>query len=66
MCTLRAVSAYWINGTLPEPGTVCEVDAPPFSGLTWADVLQAAGNGEVVKRDVGSVYSVGLLNRRWF
>ena len=22
---------YFENGTLPQPGTVCEVDAPPFS-----------------------------------
>ena len=31
---------YWLNGTLPEPGTVCKVDAPLFSNVTWDDVIE--------------------------
>ncbi|OJD30052.1 nedd8-like protein [Diplodia corticola] len=38
-CTARLTTAYYENGTLPEPGTVCEVDLPPFSNVTWQDVL---------------------------
>ncbi|KAL1640654.1 hypothetical protein SLS58_006668 [Diplodia intermedia] len=38
-CTVNAVQAYFLNGTLPEPGTVCEVDQPLFSDLTWKDVI---------------------------
>ncbi|ORY71044.1 polyketide synthase 3 [Pseudomassariella vexata] len=30
-CTMKAIADYFVNGTLPEPGTVCEVDAPLFS-----------------------------------
>jgi pimeloyl-ACP methyl ester carboxylesterase len=39
MCGFLATRAYWQNGTLPKPGSVC--DAPhPFSGYTWNDVLE--------------------------
>lgn len=31
---------YWLDGTLPEPKTVCEVDAKPYSNVTWADVFK--------------------------
>ncbi|KAF9633080.1 hypothetical protein BFW01_g3974 [Lasiodiplodia theobromae] len=27
-CQKKAVQAYFLNGTLPEPGTICEPDAP--------------------------------------
>ncbi|KAF4631629.1 hypothetical protein G7Y89_g6499 [Cudoniella acicularis] len=44
-CTLKNTAAYWLNGTLPKPGTVCQVDSPPYSNITWADVLaKASGN----------------------
>ncbi|KAI0645977.1 alpha/beta-hydrolase [Trametes meyenii] len=32
LCTAKHVRAYFMNGTLPEPGTVCEVDELPFVG----------------------------------
>ncbi|OSC97428.1 alpha/beta-hydrolase [Trametes coccinea BRFM310] len=32
LCTARHVRAYMENGTLPEPGTVCEPDELPFVG----------------------------------
>ncbi|GMG25849.1 unnamed protein product [Aspergillus oryzae] len=32
VCTVKAIMAYLNDGTLPEPGTVCKVDAVPFSG----------------------------------
>jgi hypothetical protein len=50
-CTLETVSGYWINGTLPEPGKVCEVDALPYSGKSWVDVFESAGIGSLQKRD---------------
>ncbi|KAF3355718.1 Maltose permease MAL61 [Verticillium dahliae VDG1] len=37
-CSLKAISAYWTDGVLPEPGTVCPVEGVPYSGMTWADV----------------------------
>lgn len=39
-CSLRHSRAYWQNGTVPPPSTVCKVDAPPFSDITWDDVLR--------------------------
>ncbi|KAI0665891.1 alpha/beta-hydrolase [Trametes maxima] len=32
LCTAKHVREYFVNGTLPEPGTVCEVDELPFVG----------------------------------
>lgn len=40
------MSAYWANGTLPETGKVCEVDAPLYSNVTWVDVFAAAQGGK--------------------
>lgn len=45
-CSLKAMRAYWNDGTMPEPGTVCKVDAPPFSNITWDDVLRDLDGGE--------------------
>ncbi|KAL3482658.1 TAP-like protein-domain-containing protein [Aspergillus germanicus] len=38
-CTINAIRNYFSNGTLPEPGTVCEVDYAPFEPTTIDDVL---------------------------
>ncbi|KAH9895108.1 alpha/beta-hydrolase [Cubamyces lactineus] len=32
LCTAKHVRAYMVDGTLPEPGTVCEADELPFVG----------------------------------
>ncbi|KAH6637251.1 TAP-like protein-domain-containing protein [Chaetomium tenue] len=43
LCGFLATRAYWQNGTLPKPGSVC--DAPhPFSSYTWDDVLEEVGD----------------------
>ncbi|KAL2848552.1 TAP-like protein-domain-containing protein [Aspergillus pseudoustus] len=47
-CTLAKVSAYWLNSTLPEPGTVCASDAPPFTDIWWPDVFKEAGVDDVL------------------
>lgn len=39
VCTAKVIQAYLDDGTLPEPGSICEVDVPLFSSLTWRDVL---------------------------
>ncbi|OJD34142.1 nedd8-like protein [Diplodia corticola] len=39
VCTSNAIRAYFLNGTMPAPGTVCEADVPLFSNITWQDVL---------------------------
>ncbi|KJZ75311.1 hypothetical protein HIM_05237 [Hirsutella minnesotensis 3608] len=47
LCSLKTLSSYWLNGTLPKPGTVCAVDSPPFSNVTWLDViLRSTGKGK--------------------
>ncbi|PGH19695.1 hypothetical protein AJ80_03850 [Polytolypa hystricis UAMH7299] len=66
-CTLKTVSEYWLKGTLPEPGKVCGVDAPPYSNVTWADVIgEASGNNTscLLKREVYNVPSLHNLGRR--
>jgi hypothetical protein len=30
ICTQKHIRRYFLNETLPEPGTVCAVDASPF------------------------------------
>ncbi len=42
-CALERISAYWVNGTVPEPKTVCKGDAKPFTGAWWPDVFKEAG-----------------------
>ncbi|KAK1235841.1 hypothetical protein PQX77_000931 [Marasmius sp. AFHP31] len=32
-CTVEATVAYFLNGTLPEEGTICPLDTPPFAAL---------------------------------
>jgi hypothetical protein len=36
-CAIKAVRDYFTNGTLPEPGTVCEQDFDIFSGKSYRD-----------------------------
>ncbi|KAH8599192.1 hypothetical protein B0O99DRAFT_384751 [Bisporella sp. PMI_857] len=64
LCAIRITTQYWLTGTLPAPGTVCKVDSPLFSNVTWADVLLgAADNGisSLSKRivDVPALHTVG-------
>ncbi|KAJ4151057.1 hypothetical protein LMH87_011774 [Akanthomyces muscarius] len=42
-CTVQKYSDYWVNGTMPAPGTVCEVDYKPWSNISWPDVAKEIG-----------------------
>ncbi|MCX5008411.1 alpha/beta hydrolase [Streptomyces sp. NBC_00638] len=43
-CVNAHESRYFIDGTLPRPGTTCEQDAPPFStSLTRTGAPTAEG-----------------------
>jgi pimeloyl-ACP methyl ester carboxylesterase len=33
LCTMKYVRDYFVNGTLPEPGTVCQVTREPFDPI---------------------------------
>lgn len=47
LCTVKAAMEYFEKGTLPEPGTVCEVDAAPFSGDEgWAAIIEGLSMAE--------------------
>ena len=35
-CVQTATAAYWIDGQLPAPGTVCTPDSPPFGAARSA------------------------------
>ncbi|KAI0634191.1 TAP-like protein-domain-containing protein [Trametes polyzona] len=39
LCTARNVQAYFANGTLPESGTICQVDEMPFPSAANSTVL---------------------------
>ncbi|KAI8989178.1 TAP-like protein-domain-containing protein [Trametes punicea] len=41
LCTIRAMRAFFANGTLPEEGTVCSVDASPFPQVETVKVYSA-------------------------
>ncbi|KAE8423520.1 TAP-like protein-domain-containing protein [Aspergillus pseudocaelatus] len=38
LCTAKVVRAFFSNGTLPAEGTICQVDVPLFTNLTYSDV----------------------------
>ncbi|KAK7022930.1 hypothetical protein VNI00_016820 [Paramarasmius palmivorus] len=46
-CTENALRAYFLNGTLPEPGTVCPVEGTAFTNPT--PLSQGAGEGNALK-----------------
>jgi len=41
LCTAKHLRAYFENGTLPEEGTVCEVDELPFVGKVNSEKVNA-------------------------
>lgn len=55
VCTALATRAYFVNGTLPEPGTVCKVDVSLFAGTDgWDGVIEhfAAAGESKAKRSI--------------
>lgn len=52
-CIASHVLGYWLNGTLPSEGTLCEAEWGPFEGVgrTWAAVVAAMANGTVNATD---------------
>ena len=49
-CVIDATRASWINGTLPEAGTVCEPDFAVFSNHTLMESYLQAAQGELIDR----------------
>ncbi|KAM0280746.1 hypothetical protein ACHAQH_003916 [Verticillium albo-atrum] len=67
-CTAEHTMQYWLNGTLPENGTVCEVDALPFKNTSWADVLAKMGISRrlVVRTASLEEPKAFFVQHRWF
>ena len=63
LCTAMATRAYFVNGTLPEPGTECRVDVDRFAGNDgWDEVMShfEKGNTTAATRSVAH-----RVARRW-
>ncbi|KAF7681055.1 hypothetical protein GT037_000031 [Alternaria burnsii] len=43
ICAISASADYFVNGTMPEEGTVCEQDFNSFSGKSMSDTLDLLG-----------------------
>ncbi|KAM0332431.1 hypothetical protein ACHAQA_002712 [Verticillium albo-atrum] len=67
VCAAQHTMQYWLDGTLPKAGTVCEVDALPFTNTTWADVFATMGTGRrsVDQRAAYEEPRGFLVQRRW-
>ncbi|KAK1235214.1 hypothetical protein PQX77_001569 [Marasmius sp. AFHP31] len=39
VCTAKIVREYFVNGTLPDQGTVCPMDGRPFDGRSATDAI---------------------------
>ncbi|KAI0369639.1 alpha/beta-hydrolase [Pilatotrama ljubarskyi] len=49
LCTAKYIRAYMVNGTLPPPGTVCEVDELPFVGAVQNARAMSAEDAELLE-----------------
>ncbi|KAI0372414.1 hypothetical protein BV20DRAFT_1050746 [Pilatotrama ljubarskyi] len=49
LCTVRAMRAFFANGTLPQEGTVCSVDASPFPQHAGSVELYSAEDEEILE-----------------
>ncbi|KAE8152058.1 TAP-like protein-domain-containing protein [Aspergillus avenaceus] len=46
ICTAKAIRSYFLDGTLPEPDTKCEIETELFSGQGgWAEVIEELTKG---------------------
>jgi pimeloyl-ACP methyl ester carboxylesterase len=52
-CAWEQISRYWNEGVLPEEIFTCEVEAKPFTNVTWDDIF--AGTGTVDAGDGSGV-----------
>ncbi|KAK1222468.1 hypothetical protein PQX77_014674 [Marasmius sp. AFHP31] len=55
VCTTKVVRAYFINGTLPEKGTVCPMDGSPFDPKETVTSGQTESKRDSMSSDDGHV-----------
>ena len=44
-CAAKHTIAYWVDGTLPVEGTLCEAEFDPYQKVEWPEVLAHLANG---------------------
>ncbi|KAI9061751.1 alpha/beta-hydrolase [Trametes sanguinea] len=49
LCTAKHVRAYMVNGTIPEPGTICDPDELPFIGSVKDVRTMSAEDAELLE-----------------
>ncbi|KAH9859128.1 alpha/beta-hydrolase [Lenzites betulinus] len=64
LCTARHIRAYMVNGTLPSPGTVCEVEELPFVGSVQDVRALSAEDSELLEALKGLTAEVPMLGAR--
>jgi TAP-like protein len=53
-CTAKAIHAYFQNGTLPVPGTVCEADLVPFESFEIPPLKEDIARASDLDYDIDS------------
>ena len=43
LCTTKYIRQYFMDGTLPKPGTMCEVNLGPFDSVEEGSMKDAQG-----------------------
>lgn len=46
-CASKAINAYFQDGTLPPPGTICEPDFVPFDKFDTSSVQSSSADAEL-------------------
>ncbi|KAH9859141.1 alpha/beta-hydrolase [Lenzites betulinus] len=64
LCTAKHIQAYMVNGTLPSPGTVCEVDELPFVGSVQDVRALSAEDFELLEALKGLTAEVPMFGAR--
>ena len=61
LCTAEAIHAYFVNGTLPPEGTICESSVPTFanSSRSLLEVVSPLANSS--KRSIATESDAALL-----
>lgn len=50
LCTAKAIRAYFRNGTMPEEGTICEIESQMFGSELSPFAVEFEGEDRVLMR----------------
>jgi len=67
VCTTQIIQAYFVNGTLPEEGKICEVEGKLFQGTSGIGVGSAKreASGDSALRRAAEDVSLAWSRRRF-